>query len=260
MNLEARREYILKQLEENNVVKIQELSKQLKVTRETVRRDLYLLEKDGLIKKIHGGAILEVPNRETDYEKRKNEFQKEKEAIAKKAATYIEEGDTIYLDYGTTTLALANEILKMKNLTIVTNSIPIINVLLKNETLELVIPGGIVRKNESSLYGPFASNNIKDIYVNLGFFGCSGFDPKTGITSHHMGESQISKEMIEHSQTSIILADHRKFGNVAFNKTASFDQVDILITDLLINPTDNQSLVQQGVEVVLVSEVMEVEE
>ena len=87
MNSEERREFIIKELEENHAVKILDLSKRLKVTRETIRKDLYLLEKKGLIKKIHGGAVLETVNKETDYEKRKNEFHAEKTAIAKKAAS-----------------------------------------------------------------------------------------------------------------------------------------------------------------------------
>ncbi|MEO1773217.1 MULTISPECIES: DeoR/GlpR family DNA-binding transcription regulator [Enterococcus] len=250
MNSAARRDFIIKELEENHTVKILELSRQLKVTRETIRKDLYFLEKKGIIKKVHGGAVLEISNQETDYEKRKNEFHDEKAIIAKKAASYIEEGDTVYLDYGTTTLALAKEIVKMKNLTVVTNTIPIVNLLLKNKTIHLIMPGGIVRNNESSLYGPFASNNIKEIYVSIGFFGCSGIDMERGITSHHTGENLVSKEMIQHSQTTVILADHSKFGAVAFNRTATFDQVDIVITDQSRNKEEQQQLTQQGVELI----------
>ncbi|GCF92545.1 DeoR family transcriptional regulator [Enterococcus florum] len=250
MNSEARRDLIIKELEENHTVKILELSQQLKVTRETIRKDLYYLEKKGLIKKVHGGAVLEISNQETDYEKRKSEFHDEKQTIAKRAAAYIEEGDTVYLDYGTTTLALAKEIAKMKNITVVTNTIPIVNLLLKNKSIQLIMPGGIVRNNESSLYGPFASNNIKEIYVSIGFFGCSGIDLERGLTSHHTGENVVSKEMIEHSQTTIILADHSKFGTVAFNKTASFDQIDIVITDRSRSKDEQQQFAQQGVELI----------
>lgn len=256
LNSEARRAYIIKELEKNQTVKILELSQRLKVTRETIRKDLYHLEEKGIIKKIHGGAVLETPTQETDYEKRKSEFYDEKIAIAEKAVTYIEEGDTIYLDYGTTTFALAKEILKLQNLTIVTNSIPIINLLLQNKTLELIIPGGVVRNNESSLYGPFASNNIKEIYVNLGFFGCSGIDMDRGITSHHMGENLVSKEMIDHSQSAIVLADHSKFGVIAFNRTAGFDDIDIVITDTLRSQEDQQILSQHGVELIFAETIV----
>ncbi|WP_379946800.1 DeoR/GlpR family DNA-binding transcription regulator [Enterococcus devriesei] len=248
MNSQSRREYIINQLEENHTVKILELSTQLKVTRETIRKDLYYLEEKGLIKKIHGGAVLESQIQETDYEKRKNEYHEGKLAIAKRAASYVEEGDTVYLDYGTTTFELARELLKMKNITVVTNTIPIVNLLLTNESIELIIPGGIVRNNESSLYGPFASNNIKEIFVTIGFFGCSGIDVNRGITSHHTGENIVSKEMIDHSQTTIVLADHSKFGTVALNKTATFDKIDIIITDTERNKEEYQQFIQQGVE------------
>jgi DeoR/GlpR family transcriptional regulator of sugar metabolism len=254
MNSEARKEYILEKLNMNHSVKIQELSKQLKVTRETVRKDLYTLEEKGLIKKIHGGAILENQTQETQYEKRKNELWGAKERIAKVAVSYIEDGDTIYLDYGTTTLALAKEIAKLKNikLTVVTNTIPIVNTLIGMESINIIIPGGVVRNNESSLYGQFAMNNICDIFVTIGFFGCSGIDAQAAITSHHMGEVLISKQMIKKSQTSIVLADHSKFGNVAFNRTASFEDVDIVITDKITKSVKEYEILNQyGVEVVL---------
>ena len=148
MNSIERKDYILTILDTKHSVRINELSKELKVTRETIRRDLYTLEDEGRIKKIHGGAVLESPSGETDYEKRKIEKRLEKERIAKTAVSYIEEGDSIYLDYGTTTLALAQEIAKLKNITVVTNTIPIINTLIKNKTIDILIPGGVVRNNE----------------------------------------------------------------------------------------------------------------
>ena len=250
MKSAARRELIIKELEKNNNVRIQELSQRLEVTRETIRKDLYTLESQGLIKKIHGGAILETSKQETDYEKRKREFLDEKTLIAKKAISYIEEGDSIYLDYGTTTFALAKELVKLKNITVVTNTIPIINLLLQNKSIDLVVPGGRVRNNESSLYGPFASNNIKEIFVTIGFFGCSGIDIERGVTSHHMGETLVSKGMIKHSQTTIVLADSSKFGGVAFNRTASFEEIDLVITNKQRPSEEEQQLKQQGVEII----------
>lgn len=116
--------------------------------------------------------------------------------------------------------------------------------------IELIIPGGMVRKNEDSLYDPFASNNIKDIFVTIGFFCCSGIDAKIGITSHHMGETQVSREMIGQSQTSIILADHSKFGNIAFNRTAKFEEIDMIITDQEISKEEHQLISQQGAELI----------
>ncbi|MHC5227266.1 DeoR/GlpR family DNA-binding transcription regulator [Enterococcus sp. LJL99] len=252
MNSNQRKEYILSILEAERSVRINELSRELKVTRETIRKDLYTLEKKGLIKKIHGGAILENHTQETDYEKRKIEKGEEKAKIAKLAVQFIEEGDTVYLDYGTTTLALAKEIIKLKNITVVTNTIPIVNLLLKNDTIDIILLGGLLRKNEVSLYGPFATNNTQDIFVNFGFFGCSGIEANAAITSHHTGEVSVSKEMIKQSQTSVVLADHSKFGMVAFNRTAYFEEIDMIISDVFAKEVkEYATILQHGVELVL---------
>lgn len=251
MNSTERKDYILNTLDTKHSVRINELSKELKVTRETIRRDLYLLEGEGRIKKVHGGAILETPSGETDYEKRKIENWIGKERIAKTAVSYIEEGDSIYLDYGTTTLALAQELVHLKNITVVTNTIPIINTLIKNKSIDILIPGGVLRNNESSLFGQFALNNICDIFITIGFFGCSGIARQAAITSHHMGEVLISKQMIQQSQTAIVLADQSKFGNIAFNRTANFEDIDIVVTDQI--PSFNQELEylnEHGVELI----------
>lgn len=251
MNSTERKEYILDSLDTKHSVRINELSQYLKVTRETIRRDLKTLEKEGMIKKVHGGAVLDNPTSETDYEKRKIERWSAKEKIAQLAAAYIEEGDSIYLDFGTTTLALAKEICEMENITVVTNTIPIINILQKNDKIDLIIPGGLLRSNESSLFGQFALNNIGEIFVNIGFFGCSGIESNAGITSHHMGEVQVSKQMIQQSQSKIVLADQSKFGSIAFNRTASLEEIDIVITDSLgDNSKDYDALNEQGIELI----------
>lgn len=251
MKSTERKDYILNTLDSKHAVRINELSKELKVTRETIRRDLYHLEDEGRIKKVHGGAVLESSYGETDYEKRKIERWAEKEQIAKKAVSYIEEGDSIYLDYGTTTLALAKEIAKLKNITVVTNTIPIINTLVKNKAIDIIIPGGILRNNESSLFGQFALNNICEIFITIGFFGCSGIDSKAAITSHHMGEVLVSKQMIQQSQTAIVLADQSKFGTIAFNRTANFEDIDIVVTDHLPNDSyESDYLNEHGIELI----------
>lgn len=255
LNSAERKQKILEILNKNKSVKILSLSKLLKVTRETIRKDLYELQEEGLIKKIHGGAVLDQPNQESNYEKRKTKEETAKRAIAKEAAKHVEDGDIIYLDYGTTTYMLAEELINKKDITVVTNTIPIINLLLRNDAINLMILGGMVRKNEDSLFGPFASNNIKQIYVDIGFFGCGGIDSFSGITNHHVGETEISKEMLGHCQNKIILADHSKFGTTALNKTADFSDVDIIITDKEINEDIQSEILKHDVEVVIADEI-----
>ncbi|MGX7173063.1 DeoR/GlpR family DNA-binding transcription regulator [Enterococcus ratti] len=227
---ENRKELILTRLKEQKSVRILDLSKQLKVSRETIRKDLMEMEEEGLIKKTYGGAVLDEANTETDYERRRAENKTQKESIAARAYQFIEPGDTIYLDYGTSTFALAKKLVDFEELTVVTNSIPIVNLLIHSPKIQLIILGGNVRKNEDSLFGTFGLNNAKEIFVDLGFFGCAGIDVKSGVTNYHMGEIEISKVMIHHSKTAILLADNTKFGKSALYKTSSLEDLDIVIT------------------------------
>lgn len=228
---DGRKEQILEILREKKSVRILDLSKRLRVSRETVRKDIVEMEEEGLLKKTYGGAVLDEANTETAYERRRSENEEEKLAIADRAYQFIESGDTIYLDYGTSSYSLAKKLVGFEGLTVVTNSIPIVNVLIHSPGIELIILGGNIRKNEDSLFGSFGLNNAKEIFVDIGFFGCAGIDVSSGITNYHMGEIEISKMMVEHSKTVVLLADGTKFGKSALYKTSNIEDVDIIITN-----------------------------
>lgn len=249
MAVNDRQNRILSLLKETNNVRILTLSKELKVSRETIRKDLVEMERVGLLKKTYGGAVLDVSNNETDYDRRKDIEKAGKEKIALRASQLVEEGDTIYLDYGTTVFALAKELKQFKQLTVVTNSLPIAIELKQSEGIELIILGGNLRKNEDSLFGSFAMTNLQNIYVDLGFFGCAGFDLGPGLTNYHMGELEVSKAMVAHSQTAILLADHTKFGQIALNKTVDVADLDIIITDKVTKPKLFNEISESGLEV-----------
>ncbi|TFJ91678.1 DeoR/GlpR family DNA-binding transcription regulator [Lentibacillus salicampi] len=226
-----RQSEILKLLHEYRSVKILELSSHFGVTRETIRKDLYDMEEKGEVRKVHGGAILNKANHETNYESRKNINESEKREIAKKASEFVRDGDTIYVDYGTTVSYFIKEIMNKKNLTIITASMPLATELNDYTKFDIILIGGFIRKNEKSLFGPIAQRIIQDIYVDKGFFGTGGVDAKVGFTNFHQGESEISKLMINHSQKKVMMADYAKFDTVAMNKVASLSDIDILITD-----------------------------
>lgn len=248
MTPEERREEIVHLLQEKKNMKILELSSKLKVTRETIRKDLYELEEAGLIKKTHGGAVLDESNQESLYDQRRSLNEEDKDKIAELALDYIEDGDTIYLDYGTTTYKLAEKLVHKKQLTVITNTLPIITLLAEMDHIELIIPGGRVRKNEFSLLGPTALDAIENFYVDIGFFGCGGVNTGSEITNFHDQEVEISKKMIQHSTTSIILADHTKFGITAFKKTAAFAEVDIIITNEAVEYKLKNDILSNGTE------------
>lgn len=231
MNLKERQSRILGMLRESETVEIGELCRSLDASRETVRKDLYELERKGLLTKVRGGAVLTSGNSESAYDLRKGTHAAEKQAIARVAASLVKPGDTVFLDYGTTTFMLASEFLAAEGITVVTNALPIVLRLLPNTNLTVMIPGGIVRLNEKSLYGPLTVRNMEHLFMNIGFFGCGGVDARAGITNHNIFETSISSLGIEQCQRVVVLADHSKLNVVAANKTADLDQLDLLITD-----------------------------
>lgn len=245
-----RKDEILEILRKKKSVRILDLSKELRVSRETVRKDILEMEEEGLLKKTYGGAVLDEVNAETDYERRRFENEQEKRKIAERAFCFIESGDTIYLDYGTSTYALAEKLIDFDDLTVVTNSIPIVNLLIHSPGINLIILGGNVRKNEDSLFGTFGLNNAKEIFVDLGFFGCAGIDLKSGVTNYHMGEIEISKLMVDHSRSVILLADATKFGKSALYKTSDLFDLDIIITTDLKDSELEQEFVKRDIEII----------
>ncbi|WP_164512646.1 DeoR/GlpR family DNA-binding transcription regulator [Loigolactobacillus iwatensis] len=233
MDATARRIAIVKIMEENHSVKISELTSALNVTRETVRRDLNNLEERKLVRIVRGGAILNVPKNETSYDKRLRVNSKQKEDIASEFCKYVQEDDTIYLDFGTTSLSVAKKIKQFKHLTIVTNSLPIINELYKSKNIQLFVLGGLVRRNEGSFFGEVALQAISSININVGFFSGGGIDAKFGLSNHHLGESNLTRAILKHCQTIVVGIDHTKFGNVFAQRIMPIRQMDLLITDFI---------------------------
>ncbi|MGX7349254.1 DeoR/GlpR family DNA-binding transcription regulator [Dolosicoccus paucivorans] len=238
MDANTRREKIIEILRERKEIKIIELSAMLDASRETIRSDIQVIEdEDGPIRKIYGGVLLDESTQETAYAKRKETNSPAKASIAKEALSLIGDGDTVYLDYGTTVLALAKEIANsdLKNLKVVTNALPVMSLLSSNPEISMFVPGGVIRRNEFSFVGKTALDAIERIFVDIGFFGCAGVNRKSGITNIIDAEVDFSRVVLEHSTNRVILADDSKFGITSYRQVASFDEVDMVITDPVTN-------------------------
>lgn len=231
MSATKRQSDVLAVLRAEQSATIADLSRRFDVSRETIRKDLYELGERGHVKTIRGGAILESSKRESDYELRRESQLSAKQAIARHAVRYANHASTIYLDYGTTTYVLAQEMNSVAELTVVTNTLPIVSLFLPNPDVDLMIPGGVVRHNEDSLYGPLSLNNLEGLYMEVGFFGCAGIDANAGITNFNIFETQFSQLAMSHCQRRYLLADHTKLGVIAANKTAGLEEVTAIITD-----------------------------
>lgn len=247
MNAKERQEQIIKILRQDGTVKIHDLSERFDVTRETARRDLYELSQSSAVRIVRGGAVLDMTNHETAYDKRLNTSVFAKEAIAKTAMDYVQDGDTIYLDYGTTCLQIGKALRRYKDLTIITNSLPIVNYLYRFDDISVFVLGGDVRRNEESLYGDTAIRSIQNFSINVGFFSGSGFTTKSGVTNHHRGEAELSRAAVQHCEKVIAGIDHTKFGNVFQNRILDLKDMDVIITDGLDDQQQIDAIQAQGV-------------
>lgn len=253
MNTSQRREAIIQVIREKKKVKIIELSTMFDVSRETVRNDLYEIEEsNGSIRKVYGGAVLDEITKESAYYTRRKTNETAKKNIAKFATNLIENGDTIYLDYGSTVLNLAEMLANKKDLLVVTNTLPIINVLAEFKDVSIFVPGGIIRRNEFSFEGASALRAIEDIYVDIGFFGCSGINLRSGITNIYEDEVNFSKQMLAQATKSIVLADHSKFGITSYRQVASFSEIDMIVTDRIPDAQMKETILSENKELKII--------
>ncbi|MBP2652747.1 MAG: transcriptional regulator, DeoR family [Firmicutes bacterium] len=219
--------------EEERKLKIVEYLRQhFQVSESTIRRDLQELEDAKLLKRTHGGAVcLDDVNLEPSFGEREDRFRKEKEAIARKAANFIQNGDTLLIDSGTTTLYMAKELNRFSELKVVTNSIILAQALQGVRGIEVIIIGGTLRKNTLAMVGPIAEQALGILNVDKAFMATNGLDLEGGLTTPNIVEAATKAKMIKIAKQVILLTDHTKVGRVAFAKFADLSQIDACIID-----------------------------
>ncbi|MBP3952853.1 DeoR/GlpR family DNA-binding transcription regulator [Bacillus suaedae] len=226
-----RYEKILKELEKNKTVKVSELSLNIGVTEKTIRLDLEALEHKGLLKRIHGGAILQEENvRIFPVDERQSKNNENKLKIAIEAMKRIEPEETILMDGGSTTLALA-KLLGQFPVTVITNDIRIANELIDKEKVQLMVLGGSRIGTTSSLFGVQASDLLKRIRVNRLFFGTTGVSIDHGLTVFNSFHVEWKRKIIDCANHVTLLAESTKFEKVGLIQFATLDDLDEIITD-----------------------------
>jgi len=249
-----RRKTILNLIDKNGQVYVHELSEKFKVSEVTIRNDLEQLEMKNLLIRARGGAMKREMNVAIDYmitEKHKINLV-EKARIGKEAAKMIGESDTIILDSGTTTLEVARNLNNIKALTVITNAINIVNQLLTYPTVNIIVPGGSIRKNSHSLVGPIAERSFRNFSVDKAFLGVDGFDPKVGAFTPNIEEAYLNQIMIEISKEVILVADSSKFFRKSLALICPVSKISTIITDDRISEWDLKTLQDSGVKVVVV--------
>src|SRR5216683_1229442 len=256
-----RQSLILQAVRSDGSARVSELVQQLGVSDMTIRRDLETLARDGLVEKVHGGAVLPgaTASHEPGFEAKLVLEQPEKAAIARAAARLVRPGNAIAISAGTTTFALAQCLLDVPGLTIVTNSLRVTNLFNGTRGLDgtadsVVLTGG-VRTPSDALVGPVADLTIRSLHFDLLFLGCYGFDADAGLTTPNLAEAETNRTLIRVARRVVVLADHTKWGLVSLSSFARLSEVDVLITDDML-PGDARAQVADQVGEVIYAESM----
>ncbi|CAG7659099.1 DeoR/GlpR family DNA-binding transcription regulator [Paenibacillus allorhizosphaerae] len=232
LTYEDRRMTILKQLEIEGKVQVHHLSHLLGISTETVRRDLDRLEREGKLRKVYGGAVkMRMELVEPPFLKRSQMMKKEKTAIGKLAASLVQDGETIMLDNGTTTMEILPHLKDRTNVTLITHSVPILNLALEMFKGNIIFVGGEMNVDYQAATGSLTDELYDQFKVNKAFLSVGGISLTDGVTDFHLAEAIISRKMMRRAEEAIVVADHSKFGVSTFVKISRLEEISMLITD-----------------------------
>jgi DeoR family transcriptional regulator of aga operon len=245
----ARRAAILDVLTKNGFVAVSSLQERLRCSEATVRRDLHQLERDGYLRRTHGGAILDG-YRERPLTTKMGEMAEAKQAIAQIAVSLIGEGQAIGFTGGTTTQHVARVLVSRPGLTVVTNAVNVAMELASRD-MRVIITGGELRSETYELVGPLAEPVASQIHLDLIVVGVDGLSPEGGLTTHNPIEARIDRVLIDRASRVVVVADHTKLGRNTFAQIAPLDAAHTLITDAGANPEMVQEIERAGVAVII---------
>ncbi len=246
-----RREAVQKHLTAQGEAGFTELAEMFNVSEMTIRRDLELLELDGLVRRVRGGAISVVSRAyEPPFSVRALTASAAKEAIGKAAALLVNDGDTIVLDVGTTTLALARALHGKHGITVVTPSLPVAVELGPNPDIRVIVTGGQVRSDELSLTGGMAEDTFSMLNCDHAFIGIAGVRSQPGLTEYNPFDARVKRAAIGAARRVVALADASKLGRVAFTTVVPLSAVDVLVTDAEASHHELLEIAAAGVEVI----------
>lgn len=226
-----RHEYILEHLGQENRLSVTEVAAKLNVSDETVRRDLKVLESEGLLRRVHGGAIPVSPNRDAPISERVRKHAREKGVIARLAVDLISDQTSIFLNIGSTVEALARELGRFTDLKVYTNSLNVAQIAKQHFGVTVYMTPGHLRKVESDLVGYDTVAFLRDYYFDTAFMSVAGIDLERGFMDFEEDEVRIRQTLLKSARNKVVIADSSKFGKCANMRTASFDAIDRLVTD-----------------------------
>ncbi|WBU38626.1 DeoR/GlpR family DNA-binding transcription regulator [Homoserinibacter sp. YIM 151385] len=248
-----RHQQILDTARSRGRVEVAGLARELSVTPETVRRDLTALERRGVLRRVHGGAIpVERLGIEPAVADREAHATGEKDRIARAALEELPDGGSLILDAGTTTVRVAELLPTDRELTVVTHSIPVASALVGRANINLHLLGGIVRGRTLAAVGEWTRSQISEVFADVAFMGTNGLSVERGLTTPDMAEAIVKRALIDAARRIVVLADHSKFGREDFARVAPLAGIDTVITDSGVDADFAEELENAGPRVVIV--------
>jgi len=250
-----RREKIIEMLKEDGSAKVSSLAKLFKVTEVTIRQDLEKLDKNGQVVREHGGVFLKnMSDQVKNFSLLNQDNLDKKEVIALKCLEFIESGDTIILDSGSTTTEIAKKLKGFKNLTVITNALNIAIILGAEPHIEVVMTGGEFKPPTLSLTGQKAADFFSGLYVQKLFLATAGLSLRAGLTYPSISDLVVKKAMIDAADTTYLVADSTKFGKSSFASLGALSLIDSIITDANLDPKYKVIFEENEIELIIAEE------
>jgi DeoR/GlpR family transcriptional regulator of sugar metabolism len=257
LSVPERREYIAGQVELLSRVSVADLASRFGVADVSIRRDLTILEEQGLLRRVHGGAVHATREHGRGaYAIRERTAREEKKRIGAAAAALIEPGDVVAFDSGSTVAQVAAQVgrpLRRPNvLTAVTNSLPVLDEVGRWDTPHLVCLGGLYLPDYQALVGPQTVADMRELSAGIAFLGCDGLTAQSGLTTPHVLVAEVGAVMASRARRLVVVADASKIGRKGFTPIIGLSDVHVLVTGREADPAEIDRARELGVEVILV--------
>ena len=251
-----RHQQILDFVRDNRQATVAQLSQLVDVSETTIRRDLDKLQSMGQVRRVHGGAIaLKRADPEPPALQRMDENAEVKQSIGVAAAALVEEGETIFLGSGTTTLAVAGCLPQGGSYTVVTNSLTILNALAGRPNVTLIVLGGLFRYSELSMIGHITERAMEELRADKVIMGIRAINSSDGLTNDSLSEAMTDRAIVSLGRQVIVVADHTKLGRVSTVLVAPIAAVDVIVTDSMAPADQVEAIRTAGVEVIIADEM-----
>jgi DeoR family glycerol-3-phosphate regulon repressor len=249
MTPNPRQSELLDAVRADGVATVEALADRFGVTLQTVRRDVKLLAEAGLLARFHGGVRLPSSTTENIAHRQREALNAEaKKRIARAVAARVPNGCSILINLGTTTEAVARELLRHKGLRVITNNLNVATILADSDECEVIVAGGVVRHRDRGIVGEATVDFIRQFRVDIGLIGISGIEADGSLRDFDYREVKVSRAIIEQSREVWLTADHSKFNRPAMVELARVDQIDLLFTDQPPPPPFPALLAEAGVQ------------